>query len=113
MPRHSHRRSYSKRSIKGGDGYQHTISVYGDMGQQHSQSGSNVIANDGGKMPVDPTPVKGGSRKRRGGNLTGFAAAGILAVASQMYGRKNRTMNKKHRTSRKNYTGKKFRSYKK
>ena len=109
MPRRSNRRSYSKRSMKGGDAYQHTINTYGGIGQQHSQPGSNVIAADGGKMPVEVTSIKGGSSKRRGGNLTGLATAGLLTAASYMYGRRNKTLNNKNRYSRKNYTGKKFR----
>jgi len=110
MSRRSLRRSYRKRSLKGGDAYHHTINTYGGIGQQHAQSGSNVIAADGGKMPVDPVPMKGGrSRKNKGGDFTGLAAAGILTIANQMYGKKNRTVNNKYRFSRKNYTGKKFR----
>jgi len=109
MTRRSQRRSYSKRSIKGGDAYHHTINTYGGIGQQHSQPGSNIIAADGGKMPVEAMPVKGGSRKRRGGNLTSLAVAALLTAASNMYGKRNKTVNNKYRYSRKNYTGKKFR----
>ena len=110
MTRRSQRRNYNKRSMKGGDAYHHTINTYGGIGQQHSQPGTNLIAADGGKMPVDPIPVKGGSRKRRGGNLTNLTAAGILTLANHMYGNKNKTVNNKNRYSRKNYTGKKFRN---
>lgn len=109
MPRRSHRRSYSKRSMKGGDAYHHTINTYGGIGQQHSQSGTNLIAADGGKMPVEAVPLKGGSRKRKGGNLTALAVAGLLTAANHMYGKKNKTVSNKNRYSRKNYTGKKFR----
>lgn len=109
MTRRSQRRNYSKRSMKGGDAYHHTINTYGGIGQQHAQAGSNVIAADGGKMPIEPTPVKGGSRKRRGGNLTALTVAGLLTAANHMYGRKNKTASHKNRFSRKNYTEKKFR----
>jgi hypothetical protein len=74
--------------MKGGDAYHHTINTYGGIGQQHSQQGTNLIAADGGKMPIEAVPLKGGSRKRRGGNLTNLAVAGLLTAASHMYGKK-------------------------
>lgn len=59
------KRKSKRRTMKGGSAYQHTIATYGGIGQQHAQTGSNLIATNGGSAPAPQ--VKGGKRnsKRR------------------------------------------------
>ena len=58
------KRKSKRHSIKGGSAFQHTIATYGDMGQQHAQGGSNVIAANAG-APAPAPEVKGGKRKSK------------------------------------------------
>ena len=58
------KRKSKRRTMKGGSAYQHTIATYGGIGQQHAQSGSNVIAANAG-APTPAPEVKGGKRKSK------------------------------------------------
>ena len=58
------KRKSKRRSMKGGSAYQHTIATYGGIGQQHAQSGSNVIAANAG-APTPTPEIKGGKRKSK------------------------------------------------
>jgi hypothetical protein len=57
------KRKSKRRTMKGGSAYQHTIATYGGIGEQHAQSGSNLIAANGGSAPAPE--VKGGKRKSK------------------------------------------------
>lgn len=58
------KRKSKRRTMKGGSAYQHTIATYGGIGQQHAQSGSNVIAANAG-APTPTPEIKGGKRKSK------------------------------------------------
>ena len=58
------KRTSKRRSMKGGSAFQHTIATYGGIGEQHAQTGSNVIAANAG-APTPAPEVKGGKRKSK------------------------------------------------
>uniref|UniRef100_A0A6C0HBH1 Uncharacterized protein n=1 Tax=viral metagenome TaxID=1070528 RepID=A0A6C0HBH1_9ZZZZ len=71
----SRRRTTAKRvkkpKMKGGDAWQHTVSTYGGIGEQHAAAGSNVIAatdvsvKAAAPEPVPAPVVKGGEKKEK------------------------------------------------
>ena len=67
------KRKSKRRSMKGGSAYQHTIATYGGIGEQHAQTGSNVIAANAGS-PQNPPEVKGGKRKSKRRSMKGGSA---------------------------------------
>ena len=67
------KRKSKRRSMKGGSAYQHTIATYGGIGQQHAQTGSNVIATNAG-VPTPSPEVKGGNRKSKRRSMKGGSA---------------------------------------
>ena len=110
--RKSNRRSLHRRSMKGGVGAaDHAIATFGGIGQQTAVAGSNVIAMNSGVQvaPVDATPMKGGNRAKKGGDLTAVTVPALLLYANHAYKPKSKTVSNKHRVSVKNITGKKYR----
>jgi hypothetical protein len=91
----SSKRNYKRKSLKkGGAGAaNHAIAVYGDMGQQHAVSNSNVIATKVGGAEKE-TEVSGGNI------LTDIAVPAILITSRELYKGRTRKSNKKSKGKR-------------
>jgi hypothetical protein len=101
------RRRKSNRKFKGGaGGADYAIATYGDMGQQHASASlaggneNNVIAMNAGSSQG----IKGGRRRKKGGNSTDLAVPAVLLVANNMYKRRNTMRYRGSRRSRRNFS---------
>jgi len=95
-----------RRRLKGGaGGADYAIATYGGMGQQHAAPSvngieNNVIAMNSG-APAQPVNIKGGKRRKKGGNITDLAVPAVLLVANHMYKRRGAPSTMRYRGSRK------------